>query len=128
MSGPANSVNFWSPQAMVAPDLTVQEQQIERQRAIADALRAQSLQNDVPQRGAYSWTQGASKLAQALAANVIHRRTDKQQTALNQAYAGRMGAMFGIKPKGGDPSAAARLIERLPMNPFGAESGHAAGQ
>lgn len=96
MSGaPAASVNFWSPQGIIAPDLTVEQQQIERNRALAQTLMSQSLQNDIPQRGAYSWTQGAAKLTQGLAAALMNRRADRQQADLNRTYAGRMGPMFG---------------------------------
>lgn len=92
---PGNSVNFWQAPAILAPDLAVEQQQLERQRAIADALRAQSLNTDVPQRGSMSWTQGAAKLAQALVANSLQKKADTRQAGINQAYASRMGGLFG---------------------------------
>lgn len=101
---PGNTVSFMQPGAILAPDLSVEQTKLQRQYELAQALRQMSLQNDVPQRGAYSWTQGAAKIAEALAARHMTKRADEKQLAVNQAYASRLGSMFGGQPKGGDPN------------------------
>lgn len=116
-----STVNFFSPQALIAPDLAVEQQQIERQRALADALRAQSLENDVPRQGAVSWTQGVAKLAQALSANKLQKRADQRQMAINQAYASQVGNLFGGVPaKGGDPASGGGDASNGPSPSFNA--------
>jgi hypothetical protein len=46
------------PSVLVSPDYQVQMQQAERQRALAQALRAQSMQDTAGNGGSVSWTQG----------------------------------------------------------------------
>lgn len=94
---PGNTVSFMQPGAILAPDLSVEQAKLQRQYDLAQALRQMSLQNDVPQKGVMSWTQGAAKLAEALAARSMTRRADDKQLALNRAYAERLGPMFGRK-------------------------------
>jgi len=93
-------VSFASPQAILAPDLTVQQAQQERQQALIDALKSQALQQIDGGRGAISWTQGLAKLADALAARTMQKRVDKKAVLLNQSYADRMRPMFGLPPIG----------------------------
>jgi chitodextrinase len=63
--------------------LQVQQQQIQRQQAIAQALQQQSMQEDKVEPGSrVSWTQGLAKLAQALAARDTYKKTDAQQVDL----------------------------------------------
>jgi hypothetical protein len=99
------NVSFMSPQALLAPDLSVEQQQVQRQMNLAAALREQAMGSiDNPGGGNISWTQGAAKLAQALAGMVVQKRADKKQMGLNQQFAGRMGSMFGQTGGGGQAS------------------------
>ena len=98
------NVSFTSPQALLAPDLSVEQQQAQRQSDLAAALRQMSLEPIDAGKGNIAWTQGAAKLAQALAGAITQRRADKQQMNLNQAFAGRMGSMFGTAGGGGQAS------------------------
>lgn len=95
MGGNIQNVGFMSPQAILAPDLSVEQQQIQRQQALAQALRQQALSPTDGGRGPISWTQGVERLFNAFAARGMTKQADKQQAALNQAMAGRMGSMFG---------------------------------
>lgn len=97
---PSSPINFWN---VLAPDQAVEQAQIDRRRALAQALMGQSLQSDVPQRGAMSWTQGAARLAQALSAGFVNRRADKQQPSLNQQLASQLRGNFGHYGSGPNP-------------------------
>jgi hypothetical protein len=81
--------------------LQVQQQQIQRQQAIAQALQQQSMQEDKVEPGSrVSWTQGLAKLAQALAARDTYKKTDAQQVDLATKQGQAMQSMFGLGPKG----------------------------
>ena len=99
MAGNIQNVSFMSPQAMIAPDLSVQQQQQQRQSDLAAALRQMSFDPIDAGKGNIAWTQGAAKLAQALAGIVVQKRADKQQINLNQAMQDRM---FGKKDANGN--------------------------
>lgn len=101
---PGNTVSFMQPGAILAPDLSVEQAKLQRQYELAQALRQMSLEQVDGGRGPVSWTQGAAKIAQALAGRNLVRRADDKQLAVNQAYASRLGSMFGGHPKGGDPT------------------------
>lgn len=94
------SVNFFSPEAMIAPDVAVQQLQLQRQQALIDALRQQSMQPIDPGRGSISWTQGLAKLADALVGRSMQKSNDAKSVALGQALMGRMGSMFGAPSSG----------------------------
>lgn len=98
------NVSFASPQALLAPDLSVEQQQAQRAQDLAAALRQMSMEPIDAGKGNIAWTQGAAKLAQALAGRIVQGRADKAQLKLNQAFAGRMGAMFGQPGGGGQAS------------------------
>lgn len=101
---PGNTVSFMQPGAILAPDLSVEQAKLQRQYELAQALRQMSLEQVDGGRGPVSWTQGAAKIAQALAGRNLVRRADDKQLAVNQAYASRLGSMFGGQSKGGDPT------------------------
>jgi hypothetical protein len=95
---PANiqQVSFQDPRLLYAPDSVVQQQQIQRQQQLADALRAQS-QADMPAApGSHvSWTQGAAKVVAALLAKQQYKKIDQGNTALAQQYASALRGQFG---------------------------------
>lgn len=92
MAGNIQNVSFSSPQALLAPDLSVQQQQIQRQEQLAQTLREMSLTEDRVDPGSrVSWTQGLARIAEALAANRAYKKSDERQMAINQAYAARLG-------------------------------------
>jgi hypothetical protein len=95
---PANiqQVSFQDPRLLYAPDSVVQQQQIQRQQQLADALRAQS-QADMPAApGSHvSWTQGAAKVVAALLAKQQYKKIDQGNTALAQQYAAALRGQFG---------------------------------
>ena len=79
----------FSAQSLLAPDIAVQQQQAQRQSDLAAALRQMSLEPIDAGKGNIAWTQGAAKLAQALAGRIVQNRADKQQLTLAQAMAAR---------------------------------------
>jgi hypothetical protein len=85
-----------------AAAMAVQQQQIQRQQAIAQALQQQSMQDTPGNGGAVSWTQGLARMAQALAANKIYKDTGKQNVDLATKQGQAMQRMFGL---GGQPQA-----------------------
>lgn len=110
MASNIQNIGFFSPQTLVAPDLSVEQQQIARSQALAQALREQGMQDIQPNGGAISWTQGLAKGLNAWLGGRIAHQADEKQAALNQAYAARLGSMFGGGPaasaaSGADPSA-----------------------
>jgi len=107
MPANTNTGYLLNPTTVISPDLAVQQQQVQRQQDLIDALRGQSLQPIDGGRGAISWTQGAAKLADALAARVMQKRNDKQSVAMSQAMASRLGPMFGMPAAAGTPQATA---------------------
>ena len=80
-SGPlGNSQGFLSPQALIAPDQAVEQQQVQRQSELAAALRQMSMEPiDASNGGNISWTQGMAKLAQAIAGGFVQRSADNRQ-------------------------------------------------
>jgi hypothetical protein len=91
---PVSFVNPFDPAGSAA--LAVQQQAIQRQQALAQALQQQSLQDSGTARGRTSWTQGAAKLAEALAAKSIYKKTQDQQVDLSTKQGQIIGRMFGI--------------------------------
>lgn len=92
MATQPNQVGF-GLQNLIAPDLQVQQQQLARQQALADALRQQSITPIEGQTvtGAgparvvpISPWQGLAKLGQAYFAGQMQDENDQKQTALNQ--------------------------------------------
>lgn len=100
----ANSVNFMSPQALIAPDLAVQQEQLQRQQALADALRQQALTPSDAPAGWRGVSDGIAKLGQALIANRQQKSIYAKQTDLSRQYAGALRGMFGGQQGGGGPS------------------------
>lgn len=98
MGSPVQTVSFASPQAILAPNLAVQQQQYERQMALANALRSQALTDTNPGRGSVSWTQGLSRLANALLANSEYKKADTQLGSMAQNYAAAIRGEFGGSP------------------------------
>ena len=94
-------IGFSNPAMLIAPDIAVQQQQLDRQRAIAAALQQQSLEPIDGGRGAISWTQGLAKIAQALGARAANKRADVKQADLARQYATALRAQFG---GGGGPA------------------------
>jgi hypothetical protein len=82
-------------QALIAPEYQAQQAQAQRNYALAQAMRQQSMEDSqAPGGGRVSWTQGVARLAQALSAGVLNSRADKQSKASNQAYAQGLRGMF----------------------------------
>ena len=101
MAGNIQNVSFASPASLVVPDAAAQQAQIQRNQMLAEALRQQSLQDTQAGRGAVSWTQGLSRLADALVAKKLNKKVDAQNTALAQQYATGLRQMFGGGAPGG---------------------------
>ncbi len=101
MSTSNGPIGFGNPANLIAPDLTVQQAQIQRQQDLIDALRQQSMQQVDGGRGAISWTQGLAKVADALASRSMQKRNDQRAVTLNQAIAQRMRPMFGARGEPG---------------------------
>lgn len=96
MAGNIQNVSFSSPQALLAPDLVAQQQANEQQLALAQALREQSLgEIKVDPGSKISWTQGAAKLAQALAAKHGFNKANAQTGNLAKQYGSALSGMFG---------------------------------
>jgi hypothetical protein len=87
-----NQVYFTNP--LDPASSIVQQQDIARQQALADALRQQSLSPIEAGRGAVSWTQGVAKLAQALAGASIQNRTNAREWDLATSAMNAQRAMF----------------------------------
>jgi hypothetical protein len=122
------AVTGLDPSVLVSPDYQVQMQRAQRQAALASALRSQSLQDTAGNGGSVSWTQGAARLAEALAANISNRRSEKTQMKANQAYASGMARMFGLgtpqTPQGAPPSPSGGPTPQMPSQaPQGAPAG-----
>lgn len=83
-----------------APDLAAQQMAMDRQRKIAEMLQQQAVtpdQGQTVQGGIYvapHWTQGASKLAQALLSNKMNSNLDERQVALGTEQQKRLDAMI----------------------------------
>lgn len=80
------------PTSFTTPnDYSVEQGQIERKRALAQALQQQSMQ-DIPQQTAGGWVvrnsplQGAARMAQAYAAKKNQEKADTQQLTMGQRY------------------------------------------
>jgi hypothetical protein len=104
------------PSVLVSPDYQVQMQRAQRQAALASALRSQSLADTPGNGGSVSWTQGVARLADALAANISNKRSEKTQTKANQAYAAGMARMFGLNtPQQPNPAAPMSAAPQMPQ-------------
>lgn len=87
---------------LLMPDVALQQQQVARQQALADALRARALSGDDTATqvvGGWAIPNGISKplsrLAEALGANIAQRGADKKQQALAEALATKMQERMG---------------------------------
>jgi hypothetical protein len=97
----------FNPALLVDPDIQTQQAQIQRQYALAQALREQGMQDTPGNGGSISWTQGLARLADAWASRKLNQKADAQQSDVGRRYAGAMRGMFGMgQPEGGDPTAA----------------------
>lgn len=99
MAGNIQNVSFVNPlDPGGAAALQVQQQAIQRQQALAQALQSQSMDEiRVPSGSRVSWSQGLAKVAQALAAKSIYKKTQGQQVDLATKQGNMLGDMFGIK-------------------------------
>jgi hypothetical protein len=93
---------------LIAPDIAVQQQQLAREQALADALRRQSLEPADAGGGRVSWTQGLAKLAQAYTARTNQKDIDAKQIDVARQQAAALRGMFGAGggPAAGNPAAA----------------------
>jgi hypothetical protein len=93
-------------QALIAPEYQAQQAQAQRNYALAQAMRQQSMEDSTaPGGGRVSWAQGVARLAQALSAGVLNSRADKQSIAFGRALGGAVNGNFGIPPTGNPTSA-----------------------
>lgn len=89
-SNPFTSAKAPNPFGALPPDLAVQQQQLTRQQAMAEALRKQSLDPSGGTEMIGGWAvkksplEGLAKMAQALGANVAQSRVDEKQTELTR--------------------------------------------
>lgn len=100
---PSNVVNvgFGSPASLIAPDLALQQQQLARQQAIADALRQQAMEGDtrVAPGSRMSDSQGMAKVLAAVLAKGKQKKIDEQSLDLNQKYGQALrGKFYGDQP------------------------------
>ena len=91
MAAPTQTLAPFNIGALLQPDLSVQQAQIDRQRAIAQALSQQAMEPIDAGRGAVSWSQGVAKMVQALAGGLSQRAADTRQQAWNHSYRQSMG-------------------------------------
>ena len=95
--------------AAVDPEYQAQQAQAQRNYALAQAMRQQSMEDSTaPGGGRVSWTQGVARLAQALSANVLNSRADKQSIAFGRALGTAVNGNFGIAPTGNPAPANSR--------------------
>jgi hypothetical protein len=102
-----NTINFASPQAMIAPDIAAQQLQLQRQQQLADALRqgaitpieSQTVTGAGPARVVpISPFQGLAKLGQAYFAKKLQDQNDAKQLELGKAYMGQLAKILGQAP------------------------------
>lgn len=86
MAAPTQTLAPFNISALLQPDLSVEQAQIERQQQLAAYLRQQALEPLQVQSGSASWAQGVAKLVQALAGGLSQRAADKHQQAWNHKY------------------------------------------
>lgn len=91
MAGNIQNVSFADP---LDPGYAIQAEALQRQQALADAMRQQSLAPIEVNKGAISWTQGAAKLAQAIAANRLQNRANANAWDLAAQSANQMRSLF----------------------------------
>lgn len=113
MSGLFTSAKAPQTMAALPPDMQLQQQQLLRQQAIADALRKQSLEPMGDTQVINGWAvkkspmEGLSKLAQAVSAGYVQNKTNERQMALATKLReqgvtdmnGVMGALQGSEAK-----------------------------
>lgn len=112
MAGNIQNVSF-SPMTAVAPDLQVQQAQIQRQQALAQQLREMSMQDSPSNGGAVSWTQGLARVAQALRASKLQKSADARQTDLGRQQGAVLRSMFGM----GSPATGASAADAPASDP-----------
>lgn len=99
---PANirNVSFVNPlDPAGAAAMQIQQQEIQRRQALAQALQEQSMQQERVAPGSrISWTQGLAKLAQALAAKSVIKDTNKQSVDLATKQGEALQRAFGLNP------------------------------
>jgi hypothetical protein len=105
-----------STTSLIAPDIAAQQVMLQRQQAMADLLRQQSLTPDQGQMIgqqyiAPSWTQGLARMAQALMASKSQDSIDVKNLDLAKSYGDRIGAMFGQGAPDASTAAPAALAQ-----------------
>lgn len=89
-------VTFVNPVDPVGSQIALQ--QLQRQQAMADALRERSFQPLQGNGGNIAWTQGLAQIGQALAARIMQNRIDKRTADVGYQAANATRAMFGVPP------------------------------
>jgi hypothetical protein len=113
----AQTVSFLAPQDQMA--LQLQQEQAQRQMALADALRQKSLTSLPTNQGPISPFQGFAQLAQAIAANHIQRHAMADQYSAGANSMNASARMMGAPGNVVDPAS----------NPYqGSEAGRNLGQ
>lgn len=109
MAGNIQNVSFVNPlDPAASAALQVQQQQLQRNQAIADALRQRSLTAPQVANGSReSWTQGLAMLGDALASKHIQSKNNTQAVTLAQQQGQMLGKMFGFSPQATNTQAAA---------------------
>jgi hypothetical protein len=131
-----------APQTMAAlpPDLAVQQQQLDRQRLMAEMLRKQGAAPDTGTEMISGWAvkkspmEGLSKIAQALGGRYLERQADEKQTELTKAsgkqlaetLAAYQSDMAGTPAQPGGAIAADGYGPETPAVPAGAPNKQAA--
>lgn len=113
------AVQGLNPSVLVAPDYQTQMMEAQRRLDLANALRAQALQDTPGNGGKVSWTQGLSRIAAALSASANSRQALSDMKGANQAYAAGMARMFGGQPQQSapQPQAAPVIHQSGPVTP-----------
>lgn len=89
-------VTFVNPVDPVGSQIALQ--QLQRQQALADALRERALSPLQGNGGNIAWTQGLAQIGQALAARIMQNRIDKRTADVGYQAANATRAMFGVPP------------------------------
>lgn len=89
-------VTFVNPVDPVGSQIALQ--QLQRQQALADALRERALSPLQGNGGNIAWTQGLAQIGQALAARIMQNRIDKRTAQVGYDAANATRGMFGVPP------------------------------
>lgn len=98
---PTKNISFINPIDPVGSQVALQ--QLQRRQALVDAMREQSLAQIPDNGGRISWSQGAAKLAEAIASRVMQKKLDKQSYNVGIQGANATRGMFGLGPVDGAP-------------------------